>query len=286
MKKLLLVVLLGALALQGYPELMSRARAEVIREEAWVAKPAEAPERWEVISDVPAGHYKKLRLGSASVKPVSQNTIAALQDEAKKTGRIVFVSAQETLISAQSNTGRWFIGWVEPGEVFLAKASKMDSTEIQEYQLEQLGIHKNSVKGVRLRRLTTTLKTEQMARPSPLTRFKPVERQTIAPAETVMLPKVQAEQIIEASLSDAATLLAPTDQILSEQKEEAAKTEQLAKRTEFKKKVRSQKFVDAGVTTAAIGTAFIPVFGPYIAGGIILSRVGWGLFQDDFDEDQ
>lgn len=114
-----------------------------------------------------------------------------------------------------------------------------------------------------------------------------VETSNQAPTvQVATTPQIQAEQIIETSLDDAAVLLAPTDRILSEQKEAAVKTEQLVKRTEFKEKVKKQKLIDAGVTTSAIGTAFIPGVGPYIAGGIILGRTVYGLFQDDFEETQ
>ena len=44
---------------------------------------------------------------------------------------------------------------------------------------------------------------------------------------------------------------------------------------------------DAGVTTSAIvtGLAIPPPAGPLVAAGIILTRVGWGLFQKDpYDE--
>ena len=89
--------------------------------------------------------------------------------------------------------------------------------------------------------------------------------------------------IIETSLNDASTLLAPANQALQEQKETADKTERLAKRVGAKKKERNQKFLDAGVTTSAIvtGLAIPPPVGPLVAAGIILTRVGWGLFQDD-----
>jgi len=97
---------------------------------------------------------------------------------------------------------------------------------------------------------------------------------------------VQAEQIIETSMNDASTLLLPAERALQEQKEVAVKTEQLVKRVEYKKKEKNQKFLDAGVTSAAIGTAFIPGVGPFIASGIILSRVVYGLFQSDPDEDE
>jgi len=107
------------------------------------------------------------------------------------------------------------------------------------------------------------------------------ELKTIQPA----LP-VKAEQIIETSMNDAPTLLLPANQALQEQKEAVAKTEQLVKRAEYKKKEKNQKLADAGVTSAAIGTAFIPGIGPFIASGIILSRVVYGLFQDDPDDEQ
>ncbi|MBU2037037.1 hypothetical protein KJ866_02445 [Patescibacteria group bacterium] len=120
---------------------------------------------------------------------------------------------------------------------------------------------------------------ETLPEPAQPTATSQVETAVIA-TTTETVP-IQAEQIIVASMDDAATLLAPTDQILSEQKEEAAKTEQSVKQIEYKKKARSQKLVDAGVTTSAIVTAFIPGVGPFIASGIILARVFYGLSQDD-----
>lgn len=114
---------------------------------------------------------------------------------------------------------------------------------------------------------------------TPATAGKTEFAQAQIPAEPV------AEQIIVATMADAQTLLFPTEQILSEQKEKAAKTEQLTKHAEFKEKVKKQKLVDAGVTTSAIGTAFIPGVGPFIAGGIILGRTIYGLFQDDSENE-
>lgn len=93
---------------------------------------------------------------------------------------------------------------------------------------------------------------------------------------------IKADQIIETSMNDAPTLLLPANRALQEQKEVAVKTERLARQAELKEKYKNQKLMDAGVTTTAIVTGLtVPVFGPFIAGGIILARVVYGLFQDN-----
>ena len=94
-------------------------------------------------------------------------------------------------------------------------------------------------------------------------------------------------QIIETTMDDARVLLAPMEQQTQSVQKEVSVTNQQVKQIEAKKQYRKQKYVDAGVTTSAIisGLAIPPPIGPIVAGGIILTRVGWGLFQKDpYDE--
>ncbi len=124
----------------------------------------------------------------------------------------------------------------------------------------------------------------------------------VARAETISKPTQErvvsdlneseqvAGQIIVATMADAPILLAPTNQVLQEQKESVSEMETAAKqaesRKEAKKKEQSQKVKEALWTTTIIGTAFIPVAGPFIASGLILGRVGWGLLPDSSEENQ
>lgn len=107
-------------------------------------------------------------------------------------------------------------------------------------------------------------------------------RQTVEPNEAAPV-QIEAEQIIEAKLEDKSTLMSPMDQEVRAAQEKASSTEQQVKQVTVKKKIRSQKYMDASVTAAAIvsGLAIPPPIGPLVAGGIILGRVGWGLFQSD-----
>src|SRR3989344_2261602 len=90
-------------------------------------------------------------------------------------------------------------------------------------------------------------------------------------------------QVIEATMDDAAVLMNPMEQQTQSVQKEVASTNQQIKQVEAKKQYWKQKYVDAGVTTSAIvtGLAIPPPAGPLVAAGIILTRVGWGLFQKD-----
>lgn len=90
-------------------------------------------------------------------------------------------------------------------------------------------------------------------------------------------------QVIETTMGDATVLLAPMEKQAQSVQKEVAVTNQQVKQVEQKKQYRKQKYVDAGVTTTAIisGLAIPPPIGPIVAAGVILSRVGWGLFQSD-----
>lgn len=188
--------------------------------------------------------------------------------------------------------------------LFFVSAGLVQACELCE-KLERLGYTKSQIAQVirtsanraeaeqRLQRLIEKNPNEAMSKqklvdekkpePSP----PPPERPVViveAPKPTPKASSPPVEQIMEASLADAAVLLSPTEQILSKQKADAAKADQLVKRAELKEKAKKQKLMDAGVTTSAIGTAFIPGVGPFIAGGIIIGRTIYGLFQDDLDE--
>jgi len=99
--------------------------------------------------------------------------------------------------------------------------------------------------------------------------------------------EAQEAQILETTMDDAAVLMNPMEQQAQSAQEKAIMTNQQIKQADAKKQFRKQKYVDAGVTTSAVvsGLAITPPVGPIIAGGIILTRVGWGLFQKDpYDE--
>ena len=126
-------------------------------------------------------------------------------------------------------------------------------------------------------------KEQPVKKEHPVKTAPPRQRAEAQLPETASQPE---GQIIETSLDDASTLLAPTNQVLQGQKEMADRSEQLAKRAEFKKRAQNQKFLDAGVTTTAVisGLAIPPPIGPIIAASVILGRVGYGLFQNNSDE--
>ena len=100
---------------------------------------------------------------------------------------------------------------------------------------------------------------------------------------TIPVKSNNDEQVIETTMDDATVLLAPMEQQTQSAQKEVASTNQQIKQVEAKKQYRKQKYVDAGVTTSAIvtGLAIPPPAGPLVAAGIILTRVGWGIFQDD-----
>lgn len=215
---------------------------------------------------------------TGSGKPFFFKKEIAFNLAADKNGRIFRVGEVENL------RGVSFIGTINntPAEIFVAGGVEFIGIKIDTNFLLPRQIAKPA-KPVLERNLA--LRSFEPA-PAPLRQAiaTPTVRQTIESTEIVPV-EVKAEQIIETSMSDASTLLSPVNQVLQEQKEVATKTDQLVKRVEYKKKERDRKLVDAGVTTAVVGTAFIPGVGPFIASGIVLARVGWGLFQSDPDDE-
>jgi|GEM_PF-2834012 len=230
-----------------------------------------SPERIEKGISEHFGGKLKIR-ANVVAKPFDLKKGVAFDLAADRTGKIFRVKEAENL------RGKSFEGTINdhPIEIFIANGVKF------------IGLKTNgsaySLKPARTQSLATrsfelaTVPTRQATIAEP-------EKQATRSTE-VILADPKAEQIIEASMGDAPILLAPANQALRDQKEMAAKTEQLASQVEVRKKDRKQKLVDAGVTTGAIVSGLaIPVYGPFIAGGIILTRVGWGLFQNDSDEE-
>ncbi len=137
------------------------------------------------------------------------------------------------------------------------------------------------------------IKTEKNLPVLPVRLVLPAQKERIATLRQQNVPLPQpsvlqsATQIIETSLADSPTLMSPVEEQFRSTQEKVALTNQQVKQVESKKQVRSQKYVDASVTTAAVvsGLAIPPPIGPLIAGGIILGRVGWGLFQNDSEDE-
>ncbi|HRY52719.1 MAG TPA: hypothetical protein P5089_02600 [Candidatus Portnoybacteria bacterium] len=172
---LLNVIFLCLLFFQGCTGLIvSRADApeEIIMREAKTVKATEPyevdqkllPARMDLISSIPQGEYKKLKLGGNPVGPVSKNTVKKLQDEARESKSVIFINREKMIIETQGGNGKWYRGWVEPETVFLAKANYDASTGITEYELYKLGICWNPVRNVKVRQLPVILKITERYR--------------------------------------------------------------------------------------------------------------------------
>jgi len=162
MKKLfLVVVVVGIFIFQGGCEGLIVEQAGIQRAQTPYkiekAKPSEVkeefvPEKTEIISEIPDGTYPMLKLGNRPVSPVSKNTVAKLQDEARQTGQIIVTNKEKMVIETQGGDGIWYRGWVEPGIIFLAELKQQNpETEAKEYKLVRIGLCRNPVRGVEIR---------------------------------------------------------------------------------------------------------------------------------------
>jgi len=183
MKKILSFLLVCVLILQGSGctgLIVSRAKTpeEVIRyqdsvqrtqEESKATVPYEVkeelvPEKVELVSEIPEGTYPKLKLGVVPVSPVEKNTVAKLQEEAKKTGQTIFVNKDRLVIETQGGNGKWYKGWVEPGTIFLTEFSEDSKTGIKEYKPVRIALCWNPVRGVKIKVYPRTLKVTERYR--------------------------------------------------------------------------------------------------------------------------
>jgi len=121
------------------------------------------PEKSELISDIPPGTYKKLKLGGLPNSPVKNNTVQKLQNAARRTGQTIFVNSERLVIDTQGGNGKWYRGWVEPGTIFLAEL-QTSPRGIKEYKLTKVGLCWNPVRGVRIRFIPAVLKITERYR--------------------------------------------------------------------------------------------------------------------------
>jgi len=124
---------------------------EVRAEKPYEVKEELIPQKIELISDFAPGTYPKLKLGSAPVSPLKKNTVAKLEEEAKRTGRVIFVNTIPLVLETMSRSKKWYRGIVDPGHIFLAEKSLDPKTGVEEYTLSKLGICNNPVRGVKVK---------------------------------------------------------------------------------------------------------------------------------------
>jgi len=162
MKKFVVVALVCALAFQGFGctgLIVQRGKTPYETTPISVTK-AEKPssvdekfvgEKVEIISDIPAGNYPKLKLGGTRTKKeMASNTVRKLQEEARRMNQILFVSHQPMVIETQGRNGRWYTGWTEPETVFIAEKT-LYQNGIADYRLVRVGECWNPARHVTIR---------------------------------------------------------------------------------------------------------------------------------------
>jgi hypothetical protein len=187
MKKFFVMILACAFAFQGFgctglivkkaekPESVVESPPVVTKaDKPYEVKQEVLPERMELVSEFPPGIYKKLKLGGRPVSPVDKNSVKKLEDEARKTGKTIFVSQVPIVLETMGGNKKWYRGIVEPGHVFLTEMTFDPKTGIKEYQLTKLGICNNPVRGAKVRVMPTTQKIVERYRDTITT--KVVER--------------------------------------------------------------------------------------------------------------
>lgn len=153
--KRILILLVCALLFQGCAGLVVRRATEPSeRHEEIVAG------RVEIISSIPAGNYKHLRMGSRPVSHVAKNTVKWLQEELRRTGQTIFINSEPLVIQTLGGNGKWYTGWVEPGTIFLAEreGTAAETNGVMTFRLVKAGICRNPVRGVSVRVIPATLR--------------------------------------------------------------------------------------------------------------------------------
>lgn len=109
------------------------------------------PEKTEIISTIPPGNYPMLKLGTNPVSPINKNTVAKLQEEARRTGLVIYENKEKLLIKTQAGDGKWYRGGVEPGTIFLSKIYQYPKSGVKEYELIQIPLCRNPVQDAKIR---------------------------------------------------------------------------------------------------------------------------------------
>lgn len=154
----------GLIVSEGKTPYKTQERETVMAKTPYDIKQEVLPAKMELISSIPQGEYKKLKLGGNPVGSVSKNTVKKLQDEARASNAVIFVNREKMAIETMGGNGKWYRGWVEPQTVFLAKASYDPANGTTEYDLYKLGICWNPVRNVKVRQWPTILKVTERYR--------------------------------------------------------------------------------------------------------------------------
>lgn len=129
------------------------------------------PERWEIVSDIPATSADKhLKLGTNPVSPVNENTVAKLQKELAKMGIKggIYINKEPLLLETQSRSGQWFRGWIGPGYIFLTEEiptlAEHGKPHTKEFRLIRIAYCWNPMRGVTVRMTPAALRVTERYR--------------------------------------------------------------------------------------------------------------------------
>lgn len=148
------------------------------------------PRRLELISNIPEGGYKDIKIGSRPTSAPEKNTFKALEEEMARGGQFsptrsaafnhlqtelalntaisqnrqtLFVFPLWHVINMQNGNGKWVTGWAPPG-IYLAQYTQDPQTGIEQYSLIRREYCKNPVSGLNIRVVPAVLTIRETCR--------------------------------------------------------------------------------------------------------------------------